>query len=65
MLLTSRLLHIIIYTCIDKTMQIGAGTRFYNTYAYKGVFNPKLIFQYFRQIPPRVCTLVLFILVAF
>ena len=28
-------------------------------YACKGVFNPNIL--YFHQIPPRVCTLVLFI----
>ena len=34
----------------------------HHNYACKGVFNPK-IFQYFRQIPRRVCTLVLFIII--
>ena len=49
------------YTCIDKTMQIvlerGSIDGMPNTYACKGVSNPNVpIF------PPRVCTLVLFIL---
>ena len=32
-----------------------------NTYTYKGVFNPNI--PIFPQIPPRVCTLVLFIII--
>ena len=50
------------YTCIDKTMQIvlerGSIDGMPNTYACKGVSNPNVpIF------PPRVCTLVLFIII--
>ena len=50
------------YTCIDKTMQIvlerGSIDGMPNTYACKGVSNPNVpIF------PPRVCTLVLFIVI--
>ena len=50
------------YTCIDKTMQIvlerGSIDGKPNTYACKGVSNPNVpIF------PPRVCTLVLFIII--
>ena len=50
------------YTCIDKTMQIvlerGSIDGMPNTYACIGVSNPNVpIF------PPRVCTLVLFIIV--
>ena len=49
------------YTCIDKTMQIvlerGSIDGMPNTYACNGVSNPNVpIF------PPRVCTLVLFII---
>ena len=50
------------YTCIAKTMQIvlerGSIDGMPNTYACKGVSNPNVpIF------PPRVCTLVLFIVI--